>query len=112
MVFLAMLCGPSIAGLLMTAMVDGQAGLSQLFQCMKRWRVGWRWYTIAVFSMPLLTLAILEAFNSFVSPCFAPGFVAFGILAGLFAGFMGEIGWTGFATHKLLARDCNKDGGF
>ena len=44
---------------------------------------------------------MLLPLSAFVSPIFTPGFWAFGILAGLLAGFCEEIGWTGYAFPRM-----------
>lgn len=106
---LVMVVGPSVAGILLTGFVYGRAGyrefLSQLFQ----WRVGARWYAIALLTAPLLAMATLFALLP-TSPVFLPGIFAsddktsrllIGIAAGLLVGIFEEIGWTGFAVPRL-----------
>lgn len=110
-VFLAMLLGPSLTGLLLTGIVDGRDGLRGYFSRLGRWRVGLRWYG-ALLITPLLLFAVLAMLSRF-SPAFVPGILAakdkaallgFAAMGGLGAGFFEEMGWTGFATPKLLAR--------
>jgi membrane protease YdiL (CAAX protease family) len=112
LVFLANLAGPPIAGILLTAILDGGAGLRGLFSRMVRWRVGIRWYAVALFTTPVLATVVLSLL-SLISPDFIPGILTssdrptlllFGVLAGLLAGFFEEIGWTGFAVPRLLVR--------
>jgi len=98
---LPMLAGPFIAGILLTGLVDGKAGLRNLFSRMLKWRVGLRWYAAALLVFPALILAVLWPLAAFVSPDFAPAFVAFGVLGGLLAGIFEEIGWTGFAYPRM-----------
>jgi membrane protease YdiL (CAAX protease family) len=105
LVMLAMLLGPSIAGIVMTAVVGGRAGLQHLGIRMRRWRVAPRWYAVALLTNPLVTLTVLLSLTAFVSPDYAPGFnLLFGLIAGGLAGFCEEIGWTGFATPRLRER--------
>ncbi|SDR59399.1 CAAX protease self-immunity [Rhizobiales bacterium GAS113] len=61
-----------------------------------------RWYAVALLTTPLF--AILWPLSAIVAPTFAPRFqwALFGV--GLVAGGFEEIGWTGFATPRLLAR--------
>lgn len=108
-VYLAMLAGPSVAGVLLTGLVHGRAGLGDLLSRLLRWRVGARWYAVALLAAPLLTLVVLLAL-SLLSGEFLPGIFAsddrgsllmFGIAVGLGAGFFEELGWTGFATPAL-----------
>jgi membrane protease YdiL (CAAX protease family) len=111
-VVLSVLAGPSVAGLLLTALVDGSAGLRAVLARLVGWRVGPRWYVWALLSAPLLMGGLLLAL-SLVSPVFRPGvvtspepasFLRFGIVVGLSAGFFEELGWTGFALPRLRRR--------
>ena len=105
--------GPSIAGILMTGLISGRAGLRELFSRLLRWRVGGRWYAAALLSGPLLVAAVLFAL-SLVSPVFLPGIVTaddrialllFGLAWGLIGGgLLEELGWTGFAVPRLRMR--------
>jgi hypothetical protein len=47
LVYLAMLVGPSITGLLLTGLVDGRAGFRELLSSLLRWRVDAHWYAVA-----------------------------------------------------------------
>jgi hypothetical protein len=60
-VVLATLAGPSIAGILMTGLAYGKAGLRELLSRLTRWRVGVRWYAVALLTAPLTMLAALLA---------------------------------------------------
>jgi membrane protease YdiL (CAAX protease family) len=106
------LSGPSIAGILLTVLVYGRVGLRDLLSRLFRWRVGARWYAVALLTAPLLTMAILFAL-SLTSPVFLPAIVTTddkaslllsGIVAGLVVGFFEELGWTGFAMPELRKR--------
>ena len=98
-----MLAGPFIAGIAMTFLVDGKVGVRALFARMLRWRVGLRWYAAAILIFPILILLVLWSFSVLVSPGFTPGFLAFGIIGGLLAGFIEETGWMGFAYPRMEA---------
>jgi membrane protease YdiL (CAAX protease family) len=109
---LAMLIGPSIAGILLTGLVDGRAGYHELLSRLLRWRVGARWYAMTLLIAPLLALATLFALLP-TSPAFLPGIFAtddwaslllFGIAGGLVVGIFEELGWTGFALPELKRR--------
>jgi uncharacterized protein len=102
LMFPVMLAGPSIAGVVMTRIVDGKAGIADLRARMGKLRAG-KWYT-AILIPPLLTLTTLFTLSSVVSPVFAPHIFVFGIGFGVLAGFLEEIGWTGYATKKLTAK--------
>jgi CAAX protease family protein len=100
--FLMMLLGPSTSSLVLTAILDGRNGLRALWSRVTRWQVGLPWYMVALMTVPVLTLLIFWVLSVLVSPVYAPSFrVAFGV-AGLLAGCFEEIGWTGFATLRLL----------
>ena len=105
---LAWLAGPSVASILLTGLVDGRAGIRELFSRLLRWRVGVRWYAIALLSGPLVFAATLFAL-SLTSPVFLPGIVTSAdkvtlLLSGIAVGFttiFEELGWTGFAVPRL-----------
>jgi len=103
-IFVLMLLGPSVSGLTLIALLDGRAGLRELWSRLIRWKVGAGWYAVALLTAPLLLLAILLLLAGFVSPAFAPGFQWALLAVGLIAGGFEEIGWTGFATPRLLTR--------
>jgi membrane protease YdiL (CAAX protease family) len=107
----AMLGGPSIAAIVMTAVVSGKAGFRELFSRLIRWRVAAHWYGVALLTAPLVFAAV-HGVLSLVSPTFVPGlvtsfdkapFVLMGIAAGVMVGILEELGWTGFATPRLKA---------
>ena len=108
---LALFAGPSAAGLMMTGLLYGREGFRNLLTRMRRWRVGARWYAVALLTAPLLVTATLLAL-SLTSPEFLPTIFAsddkvtlllFGIGWGLVGGgLLEELGWTGFAVPTLL----------
>ena len=120
-VYLAMLAGPSVAGLSMTAMGGGRAALRQYRSRLLKWRVAPIWYAVALLSAPL-TLAVTMLALSLFSGDFAPAIfgsgaidpagpidaanvrtlIILGALVGLGAGFFEELGWTGFVVPTLL----------
>jgi hypothetical protein len=109
LVVLALMAGPSVAGLLLTGLVDGQAGLRELLSRLRRWRVGARWYAIALLALPLLATATLFAL-SLTSPVFLPGIVttddkASLLLSGIAVGLMGA-SWRSSAGRGSPCRSC------
>src|SRR5215204_3433157 len=69
---LAVLVGPSVSGILLTGLVYGREGFRNLFTRMRRWRVGARWYAVALLTAPLVSTAVLIPL-SLISPVFLPG---------------------------------------
>jgi membrane protease YdiL (CAAX protease family) len=109
---IAMLAGPSIAGILMTALVHGRQGLRDLLARLLMWRAGAAWYAVALLTAPLLMLATLLTL-SLTSREFLPGIVMandgatillVGLAVGASAGLLEELGWTGFAIPALRLR--------
>ena len=110
--YVAMLAGPSVAGIVLTGLVDGRAGLRELRSRLLKWRVGARWYAVALLTAPLLFMAVLLGL-SLISPDFLPrifvtedkaALLQFSIVAALLVGIFEELGWTGFAVPKMRLR--------
>jgi len=106
----AMILGPGLAGILLTGLLYGRAGLREFRSQLLRWRVGARWYAVALLTAPLSMMAVLLAL-SLLSPEFLPRIftasekpilLLMGIAVGLVAGIFEELGWTGFAVPTLL----------
>ena len=104
LIFVAMLLGPCVGGLVMLARLEGRAGLRELATSFFRWRVGGIWYAVALLTMPVALLAVLCPLGAIVDPAFAPRFQWPLFTVGLVAGTFEEIGWTGFVTPRLLVR--------
>ena len=68
--YAAMLAGPCLAGLLLTGLVDGRPGLHALLARLLRWRIGPRWYALAL--LPALVAAAAVLLLSLASPDFRP----------------------------------------
>ena len=109
LVYVAMLVGPSGAGLLLTGVLDGRKGYRQLLSRLIRWRVGVGWYAVALLTAPIMIVMLLSGL-SLVSSEFEPAiFIVDGklalvlssVAAGLAVGLFEEIGWTGFAIPRL-----------
>ena len=52
---LAVLVGPSVSGLAMTGFLYGREGFRNLLTRLTRWRVGARWYALALLTAPLVS---------------------------------------------------------
>ena len=114
--YVVMLTGaPSYAlvAVLVIALAFGRAGLRDLRSRLLRWRVGARWYAVALLTYPLVWTAILFTLSLTSGTPFVPDIITAedkasllvaGLVAGLVAAFFEEIAWTGFATHELRKR--------
>jgi membrane protease YdiL (CAAX protease family) len=108
----AVLGGPSVAGILLTGLADGRAGFRELLSRLLKWQVGGRWYAVALLAAPLV-LATSSIALSLIFPGFAPSISAtnnkaplllMGIISGVMVGICEELGWTGFALPRLRLR--------
>src|SRR4249920_1787568 len=64
----------ALAGILVIALAFGRVGLRDLRSRLFRWRVGVRWYAVALLTAPLLMTAVLGAL-SLTSNAFIPGII-------------------------------------
>jgi membrane protease YdiL (CAAX protease family) len=105
----AMIVGPSVAGILLTGLLDGRAGLREFASRLLKWRVDARWYAVALLTTPLSLLAVLLPL-SLLSPDYLPrifttddkaALLLMGLAVGLAAGIFEELGWTGFAIPRM-----------
>lgn len=103
--------GPLFAALVDTAVVDGRSGLRGLRRRLLRWRVGWRWYAVAL-GLPLaVVLAAITLNLGLGAPASAlddldPWYVLVLVFAvrliNPLDGPLGEEpGWRGFALPRL-----------
>jgi membrane protease YdiL (CAAX protease family) len=101
MMFPVMLLGPSLSGLLLTLVFERGKGLRDLGLRMVRVRLFPAWWLTLAIPFVLVT-GVLRGLEAQVSPAFAPNAFFPGAAFGLLAGFLEEIGWTGFATPRML----------
>ena len=108
----ALIVGPSVAGVLLTALLYGGADLRELRSRLLKWRVGARWYAVALLTAPLVFVAVFVPL-SLISPEFLPrifitsdkaSVLLMGLAVGLVAGIFEELGWTGFAIPRMRLR--------
>lgn len=112
LIYMAMLIGPTAAGLLLIVFVAGRTGLHHLLVRLVRWRVALRWYAVALLTPPLsvaIAVLLLLPFSTEYMPAIlmtdAPGTMLLtSIAAGLMVALFEEIGWTGFAIPQLRQR--------
>lgn len=70
LLYTAILAGPCVAGILLTGMVDGRPGLRNLLARLRRWRVDWTWYALAL--LPAMVMTATALLLSLVSSDFRP----------------------------------------
>lgn len=107
------LLGPALAAVLVTATVDGRAGLRDLGRRVARWRVGWGWWLLVAGTFALAGLGALQAlvigediptmadFTRYTGV----GAIAPVAVVALVLGVNGlgeETGWRGFAVERLM----------
>ena len=103
--------GPLVSALIVSAMVGGKAEVLALLRKFAVWRVGWRWYVVALFLLPALALAAIYMNVLLGAP--APPVAAFGTWTGMLGAFalrlvfpwdgpmLEELGWRGFAQTRM-----------
>jgi len=109
---IAMLAGPSLTGILLTAFIYGRAGLRALLSRLVAWRVSPVWYAVALLTGAAVMTPTLLVLSS-TSAAFLPGIITsdhktslvlVSLAVGLSAGVFEELGWTGFAIPTLRRR--------
>ena len=109
---LAMIAGPSVAGILLTGLVHGRAGLRDFRSRLLERHVDARWYAVALLAAPLTAITVLLVLSAF-SREFVPSVVVtedkvalvlYSVAVALGAGVFEELGWTGFAVPELRRR--------
>jgi len=99
--------GASAAGFIMTRVVDGKEGVKKLWARYRNWRVGFQWYLVIFFAMPVLIAGGMAIYafqgNSFgqFEPRTLPLALLMAIPAVLFGPLGEEGGWRGFALPRL-----------
>jgi CAAX protease family protein len=105
--------GPLVAALVVISVTEGRSGFRELGARMIRWRVGWRWWVVAV-GTPLAVLAVATAANVSMWGAPVPVLADMGwsgialVFASRFVdpmdGPLGEEpGWRGYALPQLQA---------
>lgn len=100
LMFPAMLLGPSLVGVLLTWITDGRQGLRDLRSRLSPLRFPARWLAVLLIP-PVLILSVLLFLNAFISPVYRPNQFWLGVLFGIPAGILEEIGWMGYAFPKM-----------
>ena len=100
--------GPSLAGIVTTAIIDGKGGLRDLFARLRRWRVSIGWYAAALLVTPLVALATFAVEWALGMPTATLeemiGSLPISIIWPVFAALGEELGWRGFYLPRLQKR--------
>jgi hypothetical protein len=112
---LAMLGGPSIAGLLMMGLVNGRAGFRNLLSRLLKWRVSFCWYAVALLTTGLIVGVIwgawhilsndvwaIRTYSGALSPALFVTLRGFGFLIGQLPPFRILMVWVYDRTGSLL----------
>ena len=109
---ISMIFGLALPAFLVTAAVEGKAGMQDLLGRVFRWRVRLRWYLVAVLGLPVATRLVASAFIGVAPlqalvekwPLFFTIFVPEILLAVVLIQIFEETGWTGFMQDTLQER--------
>src|SRR5882762_1023011 len=103
--------GPLIAAIVMSAVLMGRTGVTQLLKRMVQWRIGLVWYAFALIGMPLLYVASMAAVPGALASFKAPELstvllypVLYIVLLVIGGPLTEEPGWRGFALPRLQQR--------
>lgn len=102
--------GPPIAALLVTGLVDGRDGTRAFLRRLFLWRIGARWYVLALVGLPALGLVVglpfrdgSERFTEW-SPSGIVTYLATLSFLVVLGGGQEEPGWRGFALPRMQER--------
>jgi membrane protease YdiL (CAAX protease family) len=109
---LASILGVALPAFLVTAAISGKAGVRELLSRCLRWRVGVRWYLIALFGLLAVMVLVGSIFQSLAPlkalvekwPRLFTLFLPEVLLPFLTIQLFEEAGWTGFMQHTLQNR--------
>lgn len=111
------LLGPCLAAYMVTAFINGKAGVMDLLKRMLRWRTLWPWGLLIALSPLAISAVVMLILPLFGMPL--PSVQKFALFPGLPAGlplwlvivlvfvvngYGEEVGWRGFLTEQLLQR--------
>jgi uncharacterized protein len=105
----AILAGPTLAAFIMTATIEGRAGVRRLLGRLVLWRVGIGWYLFALLGVPLIMLVgtmvysgELPNLGALGGPSYLLSYLGtFALVVVLGGPLFEEIGWRGFALPRM-----------
>ena len=101
--------GPAIAAFLVLAITSGKSGVLSLLRSIVHWRVGVRWYLLALLCLPVLNFLAFIVIPGALSDFVAPDSrvlqlylteMAISLTIGV-APLWEEVGWRGFALPRM-----------
>lgn len=102
--------GPALAGIVMTLLIEGKAGLRTFRRRWWQWRAGWQWYLFILLGVPgLILLGIviqpgaLAHFEG-LPPHLLMNYLVYFVIVFFGVGLPEEIGWRGFALPRMQPR--------
>jgi membrane protease YdiL (CAAX protease family) len=104
--------GLALPAFLVTAATSGKAGVLDMLRRSLRWRVGVRWYLVALLGLPVATLLVASAFLGMAPlqtlvekwPLLFTIFVPEVVMAVVLIQIFEETAWTGFVQDTLQER--------
>lgn len=100
--------GPIFSAFLITALVDGRAGLRKWVGRLFRWKASWKWYAVSLLAVPAVMLAAGFIASGgewrFPSLTLLALYVPYLILQMVTTGLAEEPGWRDFALPRLQRR--------
>lgn len=102
--------GPLFAALIVLALVGGRAGVADSLRRIVQWRVGLRWYALALL-LPVMLTSVAVGLNLLLGARMlpvermpgVPELPAMAVVILLFIGLGEEPAWRGFALPRLMA---------
>ena len=109
--FLSSFTGPTLAAYWVTGVLEGKAGMKQLFRQTFQVRAGWQWYVVALFTFLfvwLVAYGFLYSGASLANLAANPSLLLSTLLPSVIMGLLipsiaEEPGWRGFALPRLQA---------
>lgn len=103
LVIMFMVHAPTFAGLIASFFEGGKRAVKTMILSMFQWQASVKYYLVALGVFPLLMI-LLSLVLSVISDSYLPNFFVLAGLGGVISSFWEEVGWTGFATPRMLSR--------
>jgi CAAX protease family protein len=103
------LAGPTLSAFIMTATTEGREGVRRLLGRLVLWRVGIRWYVVALIGVPLIMLLGTMVYSmelpnlaALGGPSYLLSYLgSFALVTVLGGPLLEEVGWRGFALPRM-----------